>query len=41
MFKIIRELYKEYKPFVRVDLIMYAALIVMIFVYFIVTLLMG
>ena len=41
MFKIIRELYKEYKPFVRVDLIMYAALILMIFVYFIVTLLMG
>jgi hypothetical protein len=41
MLKKIRELYKEYKPYVRVDLIMYAALILMIFLYFIVSLLMG
>jgi hypothetical protein len=33
MFKRIRELYKEYKPYVRVDLIMYGVLILMIFLY--------
>lgn len=37
MFKKIRELYKEYKPYVRVDLIMYAVLILMIFLYLIVS----
>jgi hypothetical protein len=40
MFKKMKELYKEYKPYVRVDLIMYAALILMIFLYFIISLLM-
>jgi hypothetical protein len=35
MFKKIRELYNEYKPYVRVDLIMYASLLLMIFLYFI------
>lgn len=37
MFKKIRELYKEYKPYVRVDLIMYAVLILMIFLYLIIS----
>ena len=40
MFKKLKELYKAYKPYVRVDLIMYAALILMIFLYFIISLLM-
>jgi hypothetical protein len=39
MFKRLKELYKAYKPYVRVDLIMYAALILMIFLYFIVSVL--
>jgi len=37
MLKKLKELYKEYKPYVRVDLIMYAALILMIFLYFIIS----
>lgn len=36
MLKKLRELYKEYKPYVRVDLIMYGVLILLIFIYFIV-----
>lgn len=39
MWKKIKELYKEYKEYVRVDLIMYASLILMIFIYFIITVL--
>ncbi len=35
MFKRLRELYTEYKPYVRVDLVMYAVLILLIFLYFI------
>jgi hypothetical protein len=35
MFKRLRELYTEYKPYVRVDLILYAVLIVSIFLYLI------
>jgi hypothetical protein len=37
MFKKIKELYKEYKPYIRVDLIMYAVLILMILIYVIVS----
>ena len=37
MFKRIKELYKEYKPYVRVDLIMYGVMILMIVLYFIVS----
>ena len=33
MFKKIKELYKEYKPYVRVDLMMYAVLLLMILLY--------
>ena len=41
MFKKLRELYREYKPYVRVDLIMYAVLIFLIIGYFVVTLIVG
>jgi hypothetical protein len=37
MFRKLRDLYKEYKPYVRVDLIMYASLILMIILYFIIS----
>lgn len=40
MLKRLKELYKEYKPYVRIDLIMYAVLILMIVVYFIVSVLL-
>lgn len=39
MLKKIAALYKEYKAYVRVDLIMYGALILMIFLYFLVSVL--
>ncbi|WP_257791770.1 hypothetical protein [Chryseolinea soli] len=35
MFRKLRELYREYKPYVRVDLIMYGVLILAIILYFI------
>ena len=35
MFKKLRDMYKEYKPYVRVDLVMYAVLILLIILYFI------
>jgi hypothetical protein len=37
MFRRIIELYKQYKPYVRVDLVMYGVLILMIILYFIFT----
>ncbi len=37
MFKKLKELYNEYKPYVRVDLIMYGVLILSIIIYFIVS----
>lgn len=37
MLKKIRELYKQYREYVRVDLIMYATLLLMIVLYFVVT----
>ena len=37
MFKKLKELYQEYKPYVRVDLIMYAVLILLIVIYFIIS----
>jgi hypothetical protein len=37
MFRKIRDMYRQYKPYVRVDLIMYASLILMIILYFIVS----
>jgi hypothetical protein len=38
MLRKLKELYKEYKPYVRVDLIMYGVLILLIFLYLIITL---
>jgi hypothetical protein len=38
MFKKLKELYQEYKPYVRVDLVMYGVLILLIFLYFIISL---
>ncbi len=38
MFKKIKELYKEYKDYVRVDLVMYAVMIFLIIIYAIFTL---
>lgn len=35
MFKKLKELYAEYKDYVRVDLIMYAVLILLIIFYFV------
>lgn len=37
MFKRLKELYGEYKPYVRVDLVMYLVLILLIVIYFIVS----
>lgn len=36
MFRKLRKLYEEYKPYVRVDLIMYGVLILLIILYFII-----
>lgn len=38
MFKKIKELYKGYKPYVRVDLIMYGVMALLIILYFLVSL---
>ncbi|HEY4656853.1 MAG TPA: hypothetical protein VIH22_20185 [Cyclobacteriaceae bacterium] len=35
MFKRLKELYKEYKPYVRVDLVMYGVLVLLIILYFV------
>ena len=35
MFRKIKEFYKEYKAYVRVDLVMYAVMILLIILYFI------
>ena len=37
MFKRLKDLYQQYKPYVRVDLVMYAVLILLIIIYFIVS----
>jgi hypothetical protein len=39
MFRKIKELYKEYKPYIRVDLIMYGVMILMIILYFVISVL--
>jgi hypothetical protein len=38
MFRRLKELYQEYKEYVRVDLVMYAVMILLIIIYAIVTL---
>lgn len=40
MFRRLRELYREYKPYVRVDLIMYGVLVLLIILYFIISLIL-
>ena len=40
MVRKIKELYKEFKPYVRVDLIMYAVMILLIALYFLASILM-
>jgi hypothetical protein len=40
MFKRLKDLYQQYKPYVRVDLVMYGVLILLIFVYFIVSIML-
>lgn len=35
MFKRLKELYQQYKPYVRVDLVMYSVLVLLIILYFI------
>ena len=37
MIRKLKELFKEYKPYVRVDLIMYGVMILMIVLYFIIS----
>lgn len=37
MIKKLKELFNEYKPYVRVDLIMYGVMVLMIMLYFIVS----
>lgn len=39
MFKQLIELYRKYKAYVRVDLVMYAVMILLIIIYFIVSVL--
>lgn len=40
MFRRLAELYRQYKPYIRVDLIMYGVLILLIILYFIISVLM-
>jgi hypothetical protein len=37
MFRRLKEFYQQYKPYVRVDLIMYGVLILLIMLYFIIS----
>jgi len=39
MFKKLKELYNQYREYVRVDLVMYGVLILLIMIYFIITVL--
>jgi hypothetical protein len=41
MLRKLKELYKEFKPYVRVDLIMYGVLILSIMIYFIISAIFG
>ena len=37
MFKKLKDLFEEYKPYVRVDLIMYGVMILLIILYFLIS----
>lgn len=41
MFRRLKELYQQYKPYIRVDLIMYGVLILAIILYFLFTVIFG
>ena len=41
MFRRLKELYQQYKPYVRVDLVMYGVLLLLIVLYFIYSLIVG
>lgn len=41
MFRRLKELYRQYKPYVRVDLIMYGVLVLLIILYFVVSLIIS
>lgn len=41
MLKRLKQLYENYKPYVRVDLVMYGVLILLIILYFVATVLFG
>ncbi|HEX7015024.1 MAG TPA: hypothetical protein VF191_05890 [Cyclobacteriaceae bacterium] len=38
MFKRLKEFYRQYRPYVRIDLVMYGVLIFLIILYFIISL---
>ncbi|MFO7258844.1 MAG: hypothetical protein DIU61_014175 [Bacteroidota bacterium] len=38
MIKRLKELYRQYRPYVRIDLVMYGVLILLIILYFIISL---
>ena len=37
MIRKIKELYKEFKPYIRVDLVMYAVMVLLIILYFVIS----
>ncbi|HEY8511330.1 MAG TPA: hypothetical protein VIL31_05190 [Cyclobacteriaceae bacterium] len=37
MFRRLKELYRQYRPYVRIDLVMYGVLILLIILYFIIS----
>lgn len=37
MFRKLKDLYRQYKPYIRVDLILYGTLILLIMIYFIIS----
>jgi len=41
VFKRLKELYRQYRPYVRVDLAMYGVLVLLIFLYFVFSLILG
>jgi hypothetical protein len=41
MFRRLKEFYKQYQAYVRVDLVMYAVMILLIIIYFLYTVLAG
>jgi hypothetical protein len=40
MIKKLKEFYKEYKPYIRVDLVMYGVMVLLIVLYFLISILL-